>query len=335
MGTHLQAESMGTHLQAESMETHLQAESIGTHFQACGLGVHLQAEGLSPISHFATSAILPCQHYHVKGFATSTNDLADIHAFPHAPRHTYNPYDTTACTMSIYEKVMTALSRSQPPFRTLHLRDNYIGIKGAKSMAEMLRSGVLRKLERLDLQNNPRDKEKAWNIVLAYLENPLLTMRVCLDWLPDLPFKLRASTFREENILLEHKLKSMQGVKVQHGGILKDYKWRPHFSLEQKLSSGSKPFSLHLLCQNCNERKSSFQRSKIHTKFLRQPSGKIVDTDPPQGLTNLGTSYDTAVPGATFGKIVDTDPPQGLTNLGTSYDTVGDAPRSNEESSKI
>ncbi|KAL2630028.1 hypothetical protein R1flu_014714 [Riccia fluitans] len=193
------------------------------------------------------------------------------------------------CKMNVYsgdagvEKVMVALSKSQLPLRSLHLRDNYIGVDGAKSVARILRTGGLPKLEKLDLQNNPVGLEGAREIVLSYLENPLLTTKVMLDW-PDPILKLRASAFREKNIILEHKLKSLQGVKMEHDGIFKDYKWRLNFSLERHPSSTSKSFWLRLLCQGHNQRIVSIQGIEIRTKsFFRRPSGKIVETDPPQG----------------------------------------------------
>ncbi|KAL2630027.1 hypothetical protein R1flu_014713 [Riccia fluitans] len=193
------------------------------------------------------------------------------------------------CKMNIYsgdeglKKIVLALNKSRPPLKFLHLRENYIGFKGVKYLSWMLRSGALPDLEEVNVHNNQVGVDGAREIIRAYLENPLLTAKVMLDW-PDPILKLRASAFREKNILLERRLEELKtdGVKMEHGNVSKAYKWRPKFSMVR--SSTSKSYRFCLLCQHPNHQQNPPRPShsgiaiRMKSLFASRPT-KLVDTE--------------------------------------------------------
>ncbi|KAL2630235.1 hypothetical protein R1flu_014921 [Riccia fluitans] len=130
----------------------------------------------------------------------------------------------------------------------LILGENYIGNVGVTAIAQLLSAGKLPQLEELDLQNNPVGKIGGEKMVLAFLENPLLTVRVKMDW-PTLLLKERYSAFRESNIRLEHRLLELK-LKVDHFSDF--FIWRPNYYLQRPLSDreGFKPpHRLYMECQ--------------------------------------------------------------------------------------
>ncbi|KAL2630025.1 hypothetical protein R1flu_014711 [Riccia fluitans] len=120
--------------------------------------------------------------------------------------------------------------------------------EGVTALAKLLSAGTLPQLEELDLQNNPVGKRGGENMVLAFLENPLLTVRVKMDW-PTLLLKERYSAFRESNIRLEHRLVELKLKVVQFSD---SFKWRPEYYVQRPPSDreGFKPpHRLYLECQ--------------------------------------------------------------------------------------
>ncbi|KAL3687722.1 hypothetical protein R1sor_014031 [Riccia sorocarpa] len=208
------------------------------------------------------------------------------------------------------KKIIQALSKSRPPLKFLHLRENYIGVNGVKYLAQMLRRGVLPDLEEVDIQNNHVGVDGARQIVRAYLANPLLTTKVMLDWVDPI-LKLRASAFRERNIILEQRLEELkhEGVKMEHGKISKAYKWRPKLSLVRAPTARS--YKCYLQCQHPDHQHSATEalqeshsgiQIRVKSLFGSSPT-KLVETE-----YNWKSTHETEI--GRSGEMTDAEPEQ-------------------------
>ncbi|KAL3687725.1 hypothetical protein R1sor_014034 [Riccia sorocarpa] len=148
-------------------------------------------------------------------------------------------------------KLVKALRKfPQTSLKFLILAENYIGDEGVTEIARLLVHGKLPQLEELDLQNNPVGKLGGETMVEAFLANPLLTVRVKMQW-PTLLLKERYSAFRESNIRLEHRLVELK-IKVEQDSISELYEWRPQYYLRRPplgLDGFKHPHRLYMECQ--------------------------------------------------------------------------------------
>ncbi|CAM6117402.1 unnamed protein product [Calypogeia fissa] len=175
-------------------------------------------------------------------------------------------------------KIAGALNKTPiESLRILILQHNYIGDKGASSLAKILRRGTLPNLDELDLRHNPVGYVGAKKIVFAYLRNPLLTVRVKLDWRSSMQ-EQQANAVRDSNIRLEHRLKKLNVPRdtiVVNQFIEFDYylKTDPRPACFQKHIH-----TLHLLCQAHHAKRKHFKSHKVVMKGAtdhkdREPKG--------------------------------------------------------------
>ncbi|CAM6117408.1 unnamed protein product [Calypogeia fissa] len=147
------------------------------------------------------------------------------------------------------EKIGRALNKTPiHTLRVLRLQHNYIGDKGASSLAKILRRGKLPHLDELDLEHNPVGCNGAMKIVFAYLKNPLLTVRVNLDW-PNFLLHEKAVGFRDSNVRLEHRLRNGE---IPRDSIVINQHIDFEYYLKRHPRSGCfqrHSHRLHLLCQ--------------------------------------------------------------------------------------